>query len=70
MFGSLSIIWPWKNAITNPNTLDRHGEEMIIGYTRYIPSSLDADTLQAIICIVIGIMCIGGIEKMAEKKNK
>ena len=70
VFGSLSIIWPWKSAITSPNTLDRHGEEMIIGYTRDIPSSIDAETLQAIICILIGVLCIWGIEKMAEKKNK
>ncbi len=69
VFGSLSIIWPWKNAITTPNTLNRHGEEMIIGYARYIPSTPDTETLLAMLCISLGIACIWGIEKMAEKKS-
>ena len=69
VFGSLAIIWPWKNAITNPNTLNRHGEELIIGYQRYIPTSLDIETLIAIACIGAGVVCIWAVEKMAEKQH-
>jgi len=69
VFGSLAIIWPWKNAITDSNTVNRHGEEMIIGYERFIPSNLDVNTVAALICISFGIACIWAVEKMAEKQN-
>ncbi len=69
VFGSLAIIWPWKNTVTDPNTLNRHGEEMIIGYQRYIPQALDRPTVLAIVCILGGIACIWAVEKMAEKQN-
>jgi len=69
VFGSLAIIWPWKNAITNPHILDRHGEEIIIGYERFIPTQPDQATMITLLCIVFGIVCIWAIEKMAEKKS-
>jgi len=69
VFGSLAIIWPWKNAITDPNTLNRHGEEMIVGYERFVPATLDVDTMSALICILFGILCIWAVEKLAEKKE-
>lgn len=68
VFGSLAIIWPWKDQITDPNTLNRHGQEMVIGYERYIPSTLNADTMSALICILLGIFCIWAVEKLAESK--
>ena len=69
VFGSLAIIWPWKNAITDPLTLNRHGEEMIIGYDRFIPTTIDVSTMIAILCVALGIVCIWSIEKMADKKS-
>jgi len=69
VFGSLAIIWPWKNELTDPNKLNRHGEELLIGYQRYIPNNLDSDTLSALICILAGIVSIWAVEKMAEKQN-
>ena len=69
VFGSLAIIWPWKNAITDPNTLNRHGEKMIVGYERFVPTSLDADTIYALICILLGVLCIWVVEKLAEEKE-
>lgn len=68
VFGSLAIIWPWKNAITDSKTLNRHGEEIVIGYERFIPNTLDQSTIIALLCILIGIICIWAIEKMAENK--
>jgi len=69
VFGSLAIIWPWKNELTDPNKLNRHGEELLIGYQRYIPNNLDTDTLSALACILGGIVSIWAVEKMAEKQN-
>lgn len=69
VFGSLAIIWPWKNTVIDPNTLNRHGEEIIIGYQRYIPTTLDSATLVAFACITAGVICIWAVEKMAEKQN-
>ena len=69
VFGSLAIIWPWKNPITTPEMLNRHGEEMIIGYQRYLPNLSDANTLFAISCILIGVLCIWAVEKLAVNKD-
>lgn len=69
VFGSLAIIWPWKRTLTDPNTVNRHGEKMVIGYERYIPRSLDQNTILALFCILLGLLCIWGIEKMAQKKG-
>lgn len=70
VFGSLAIIWPWKKEITSPNLLDRHGEEMVIGYERFFPSQLDQTTLLTFLCIIAGVICIWGVEKMAENQSK
>ena len=70
VFGSLAIIWPWKNEITNPEIIDRHGNEMIVGYERYIPNQFDQTTVIAILCVLFGIICIWGVEKMAEKQSR
>jgi uncharacterized membrane protein len=70
VFGSLSIIWPWKHALTDSNNLNRHGEEIIIGYERYIPNALDKNTIIALLCIVLGIVCIWAVEKMAENHKE
>ena len=69
VFGSLAIIWPWKNPVINPEMLNRHGEEMIIGYQRYLPNLSDANTLIAISCILIGVLCIWAVEKLAVNKD-
>ena len=70
IFGSLAIIWPWKHIITNPNILNRHGEEVIIGYKRFIPSQFDLTTQSALLAILFGIICIWAIEKMGEQEKK
>ena len=40
IFGSLAIIWPWKNAILHPTILNRNSNPIIIGYERYFPKEL------------------------------
>ena len=68
IFGSLAIIWPWKNAILHPTILDRNKDPIIIGYERYVPKELDHATITTSLCILFGIICIWAVEKMAEKK--
>lgn len=68
IFGSLAIIWPWKNAILHPTILDRNKDPIIIGYERYVPKELDHTTITTLLCILFGIICIWAVEKMAEKQ--
>ena len=68
IFGSLAIIWPWKNAILHPTILDRNSNPMIIGYERYFPKELNQATITTLFCILFGIICIWAVEKMAEKQ--
>lgn len=68
IFGSLAIIWPWKNAILHPTILDRNKDPIIIGYERYVPKELDHATITTLLCILFGIICIWAVEKMAEKQ--
>jgi putative membrane protein len=70
VFGSLAIIWPWKNEVRDPNILDRHGNEMIVGYERFIPEQLDKTTLTTLVCMILGVACIWAVEKLAEKQSK
>lgn len=69
VFGSLAIIWPWKNEIKHDSLVDRHGEAIIVAYERYMPV-LNIDNLIPFGCIGMGILCIWGIERMAETKTK
>ena len=65
VFGSLAIIWPWKNPITSKTMLNRHGEEMIIGYERYLPNILELESITALFCLALGVFCIWLVEKLA-----
>lgn len=68
IFGSLAIIWPWKNAVLHPTILDRNKDPIIIGYERYVPKELDQATITTLLCVLFGIICIWAVEKMAEKQ--
>ena len=67
VFGSLSIIWPWKNEITKADLLNRHGQKVVIGYERFIPNIMDTQLYISLICIVLGILCIWLIEKTSRE---
>jgi putative membrane protein len=68
ILGSLSILWPWKTPIINEELSAIKGEDVIEGYTRFIPESLNAEVLIAIGLIVAGIVSIWLVEKLAETK--
>lgn len=67
VFGSLSIIWPWKKELFHNSLLDRHGEAMLIGYQRYIPEAWTTTDLWTLGCMVLGITSIILIEVLANK---
>lgn len=67
VFGSLSIIWPWKKELFHNSLLDRNGESMLIGYQRYIPEACTQIELWTIGCMVLGITSIILIEVLANK---
>ena len=58
VFGSLSIIWPWKKELFNSDLLDRNGEPMLIGYQRYLPESLTSSDVWVIVCMLLGLSLI------------
>jgi len=70
VFGSLSIIWPWKKELFHNNLLDRNDEPILIGYQRYLPESLTSLDGWVITCILLGIASIILIEFLANKSKK
>ena len=69
VFGSLSIIWPWKKELFHNNLLDRHGEPMLIGYQRYLPEIFTSSDVWVITCMLLGISSIVLIEFLANKSK-
>lgn len=75
MFGSLLIIWPWKEAVwrlTESGTfiLSRSGDKIVERYIWMLPEKFDVQTISAIGFIVIGIIVIAITERLAGKKTE
>lgn len=66
IFGSLGILWPWKNEITQ---ILQDGREKVIGYKWYIPATLNSEVAIAVSLMVIGIIIIWLIEKLAKEQE-
>ena len=67
VFGSLSIIWPWKNK--QIDSLDEKSETKVIGYERYYPEILTISDVWVIACMLLGIASIVLIEFLANKSK-
>ena len=67
VFGSLSIIWPWKNE--QIDSLDEKSEPKVIGYERYYPEILTISDVWVIACMLLGIASIVLIEFLANKSK-
>lgn len=72
--GSLGVVWPWKETIyqTNANgsfILDSTGERIIANYKRFMPE-INAETLYAIVFIVLGITIVLALEIYGKKTRK
>jgi len=73
IFGSLGILWPWKNEtyITDDlgNIIIKHGEPVISGYQRYLPELFNTEVLFALLLMIIGVVSIWVMEQTAKVKN-
>lgn len=74
IFGSLGIIWPWKNSIYKVNSvgefiLNRKGEKIVSGYDWFLPQSFTHEVTIAIMIILLGIVSIWLTEHFAGKKS-
>lgn len=69
VFGSLSIIWPWKKELFHSDILNRHGEPMLIGYERFIPSIWTSSEFIVLGIMLLGVLTITVVELLANKKS-
>ena len=64
ILGSLGILWPWKDEITQT-----FGDKIkVIGYNWNMPNAFNSEVIFAIIFMIIGYLSIILIEKTASKK--
>lgn len=73
--GSLGVVWPWKEKIvakdTFGNTLyDAQGDEILTNYKRFIPNSIDLETIIAIFFIFVGILIVLALGWYGDKTKK
>ena len=66
IIGSLSIIWPWKEA---GESIIIKGKEKIITYNWYFPNELNTETILAILLILAGILSVYALETFAIDKK-
>lgn len=65
IFGSLSILWPWKDAVEQT-----FGEKVkVVGYNYFWPD-LSAETLIALGVMITGIVLLTIVEKMATESDE
>ena len=69
VFGSLSIIWPWKKVIYSSEIIDRHGEPLLLGYDRYFPNVWGVNELFVVIVMLIGVFSIVFVEYLAKQEQ-
>jgi putative membrane protein len=73
--GSLGVVWPWKEKIFAVNELgevliDAEGNPILSNYDRYIPNSLDNETLIAIFFIFVGVLIVLALGWYGERTKK
>lgn len=68
VFGSLNIIWPWKEVVDFKTKAD--GAIVPIKYEKFFPSEFDSYTLLAFGIMILGIISIWMIEYFANKNPK
>lgn len=68
--GSLVVIWPWKDAITEVFRVGEKEKEKVTGYDWYLPDMGDGSTWAIIALIVAGAVLVFGIEWAGSKFSK
>ncbi len=68
--GSLLVIWPWKNTITEMIAReDKPAKEVVTGYEWYLPAVTDSNTLLAAGIAAAGGFALFAMEKLAAKTS-
>ncbi len=75
IFGSLTLLWPWKTPIyklteLGHEVLTKTGEPIIEGYHLVLPKTLNINLLITIGLIVAGFLSVWIVDKLAEQKNE
>lgn len=72
ILGSLSILWPWQNAIhlkdNSGNLILKHGKPIVEQYQKFMPDDFNTSIFLAIFFAILGVLSIWIIEKVAETK--
>jgi len=68
VFGSLNFIWPWKKEIFSNEVIDRHGEPLLLGYERYLPSVWGLNEIFVLVFMLIGVLSIIVVEYLAKQE--
>lgn len=68
IFGSLAILWPWKDAVIKTFQKGDEIKEKVIGYDYNLPG-LTAETGIALAIMVAGILIIAAVETMAGRRK-
>lgn len=68
IFGSLAVLWPWKEAVIQSFQDGDALKEKVIGYTYSLPA-LTAETIWTILVMILGIAAIIAVETMASHKE-
>jgi len=66
MLGSLRTIWPWKETLQSVS--GGYGTEVSIFQVNTLPSSFNGEVIGALLCLLLGIFLILGIEMAARNK--
>ncbi|PCJ98296.1 MAG: DUF368 domain-containing protein [Flavobacteriaceae bacterium] len=73
--GSLGVVWPWKMKTLKINldgsiALDSNGNEIITNYKRYFPDFSLGESWWAILCMILGISVLLGLDWYGKQRKK
>lgn len=69
ILGSLSIIYPWKEAIKETRIIAGASKTKIIDYTYYLPE-INSQFFIALGIMLLGVLLVWGIEHLGSKKEE
>ena len=68
IFGSLSVLWPWKIPVVEVFKTGDAIKEKVIGYTYNLPQ-FNAETCGVIAVMILGVVAIIAVETLASHKK-
>jgi len=75
IIGTLGVVWPWKKAIYATTTISEsiipiRNSNVILGYTRFLPSYSEADTWWAVLLILCGACILVFLDTYGRNKKE